>query len=343
MSILHIPRLRCAATILLTWLAFAGASSQTTLTGQAAMKFLSIGVGARAAGVGYSFVTFRDDISTIFWNPAGAATLTGTRAFVDVNQWISDIQQFSFAFSHSFGDYGVVGASFTTMDYGDIPGTAIELSAVSSGSFEYVETGPVKVSNYAIGLAYARAISSQFSVGGQVKYVYSGLGSNTINQPSGQETIDNTASTLAFDVGTTFDTGFRDLIFSMSVRNFSREIRYPKMSQGFYLPLVFTLGVSIDVFRIFDPESTSHSLTLAVNGLHPTDYLEKACFGLEYAFNNQWFLRSGYKINYSVEDFSFGLGARIPFSGGESLAFDYAYCVMKYFSGVQRISLSVVL
>jgi hypothetical protein len=316
---------------------------QTKLTGQSAMKFLSIGVGARAAGLGYSFVTNTDDITTLFWNPAGAANLTGTRAFVDVNQWISDIKQFSFAATHHLGDYGVVGLSFTIMDYGDIPGTAIELSAVNSGSFEYIETGPVKVRNYVAGLTYAKAISREFSVGGQVKYVYSGLGSNTIIQTSGEETIDNTVSTLAFDFGTTYRTGFRDLTFSMSLRNFSREIRYPRMTQGFYLPLVFTLGFSIDAVTLVDPGNTIHSLVVSVNGQHPTDYLEKASIGAEYSFDHQYFLRAGYKINYSIENVSFGLGARVPFAGAESLQFDYAYSLMKYFDGVHRISIGLVL
>lgn len=322
---------------------YSPAPAQTTLTGQAAMKFLNIGIGARAAGMGYSFVTTTDDIGTVFWNPAGIAQLTGTRAFVDVNSWIADIKQFSFAASHNLGNLGVVGLTFTIMDYGEINGTAIELSAANSGSFEYIETGPVKVTNYAAGITFASAISTQFSVGGTVKYVYSGLGSNLIMQPSGQETIDNTISTLAFDFGTTFNTGFRDLTFSMSLRNFSGEIRYPRMTQGFYLPVVFTLGFSIDAVTVIDPQETTHSLVISVNGQHPTDYLEKASFGAEYSFNHQWFLRAGYKVNYSIEGLSFGLGARIPFSGAEMLQFDYGYSVMTYFDGVHRISLGVVL
>jgi len=319
------------------------ANAQTTLTAQSAMKFLSIGVGARAAGMGYSFVTNTDDISTIFWNPAGIANLSGTRAFLDVNNWISDIKQFSFAATQNLGEYGVVGLSFTVMDYGDIYGTAIELSAASSGSFEYIETGLVKVTNYAVGLTYSRAISSQFSVGGQVKYAYSGLGTNTVVLAGGEETVDNTVSTPAFDVGTTFNTGFRDLTFSMSLRNFSREIRYPRMTQGFYLPLVFALGFSIDAFKLIDPGNTVHSVVVTVTGLHPMDYLEKAMIGAEYSFNHQWFLRAGYMFNYSIESLTLGLGARVPFADAEYIQFDYAYSVMQYFDGVHRLSLGVVL
>jgi hypothetical protein len=336
-----IVRVLLTASLGLLWPA--GAEAQTKLTAQTAMKFLSIPVGARPAALGYSFVTTTDDIAGIFWNPASIATLSGTRAFVDMNQWISDIRQFSFAATHDFGDLGVLGLSATLMDYGDIPGTAIELSAVSSGSFEYVETGQVKVGNYVLGLSYGRAISTEFSVGGQVKYVYSGLGSNTIVQSGTQETIDNTVSTLAFDFGTTYRTGFRDLTFSMSLRNFSREIRYPRMTQGFYLPLVFTLGFAIDAIKIINPESTVHSLMLSASGEHPTDYLERASFGAEYSYAQQYFLRAGYKINYSIEDFSFGLGVRVPFAENETLQFDYGYSLMQYFDGVHRISIGIVL
>lgn len=339
---LSAPTTLLASLALMTSLT-ATSPAQTTLTGQAAMKFLNIGIGARAAGMGYSFVTNTDDLGVVFWNPAGIAHLHGTRAFIDVNSWIADIKQFSFAASHDLADLGVVGLTFTTMDYGEIHGTAIELSAASSGSFEYVETGPVKVTNFAAGITYARAISTQFAVGAQLKYAYSGLGSNTIIQSAGQETVDNTVSTLAFDFGTTFNTGWRDLTFSMSLRNFSREIRYPRMTQGFYLPVIFTLGFAIDAVTLVDPAEESHSLVIAVNGQHPTDYLEKATFGAEYSFKRQWFLRAGYKLNYSIEGLSVGLGARIPFSGAEVLQFDYGYSVMQYFDGVHRISLGLVL
>ena len=233
----------------------------------------------------------------------------------------------------------MLGLSFTTMDYGDIPGTAIVLSAANIGAFEYVETGNIKVRNYALGLAYARAISSEFSVGGQIKYVYSGLGSNTIILAGNKETIDNTVSTLAFDFGTTYNTGFHGLTFSMSLRNFSSEIRYPRMSQGFYLPLIFTLGFSLDVINMIDPSSQRHSLVLSAAGQHPTDYLEKASFGAEYSFEHQYFFRAGYKINYSIESLALGLGVRVPFPGADFIQFDYGYSMMEYFGGVHRLSL----
>jgi hypothetical protein len=319
---------------------FVQSEAQTKLSAQSIMKFLNISVGARAAGMGDSFITNGDDISVAFWNPAGIGQLNGFNTMVEMNRWISDVSQYSFAASTDIGDYGVVGVTFTMMDYGEIHGTTIDLVSAGSGAFEYIETGDVSVSNFALGLVYARAISNQFSIGGQVRYVYSGLGSNLIQSTGSPENLDNNLSALAFDLGTRFNTEFKDLTFSMSLRNFSREVRYPKMTQGYYLPLLFTLGFSIDAAALIIPGSEMHSLVVSVNGLHPMDYSEKMNAGFEYGFQKQFFLRGGYKFNYSIESYSMGIGMRYPISNEEYLQFDYSYSAIEYFTGVHRISVS---
>lgn len=316
------------------------ASAQTKLSAQSTMKFLNIGVGARAVGMGDSFITNGDDLAVAFWNPAGIGQLEGIHTMVDVNQWISDIRQYSFAASRDIGTYGVVALTFTMMDYGDIYGTTIDLVSAGSGAFEYIETGKVKVSNLALGLVYARAISNQFSIGGQIRYVYSGLGSNIVQSNGSTESLDNNLGALAFDMGTRFNTEFKDLTFSMSLRNFSRELRYPRMSQGYYLPLVFTLGFSIDAAAFVFSDNSIHSLVVSINGLHPTDYSEKLNIGAEYGLYKEFFVRGGYKINYSIENFSTGFGVRYPLSNAEYFQLDYAFSTMKYFSGVHRVSIS---
>lgn len=318
----------------------AESEAQTKLSAQSVMKFLNIGIGARAAGMGDSFINNGDDIAAAFWNPAGIGHLNGVYTMVEMNRWISDVGQYSFAASSDMGNYGVVGVTFTMMDYGIIHGTTIDLVSAGSGSFEYIETGNVSVSNFALGLVYARAISNQFSIGGQVRYVYSGLGSNVIQSTGSTETLDNNLSALAFDLGTRFNTEYKDLTFSMSLRNFSREVRYPRMSQGYYLPLMFTIGFSIDAAALLIPGNELHSLVVSINGLHPMDYSEKMNIGAEYGFQKQLFLRAGYKINYSIERYSAGIGIRYPISDEEYLQFDYSFSAIEYFNGVHRISIS---
>ena len=108
------------------------AQGQTTFAAQGIMNFLNIGIGAKAAGMGYSFITDASDPSDIFWNPAGLARLNGTQGFLDINDWIADIKQYSFAFSQDLGNAGVLGLSFTSMDYGTMYGTTIDLSAATT-------------------------------------------------------------------------------------------------------------------------------------------------------------------------------------------------------------------
>lgn len=324
--------------VLLSFIFATQSFAQTRLTAQSIMKFLNIGVGAKAAGMGDCYTSTVEDASVIFWNPAGLATLSGKNAFLDQNLWIADIKQYSFAYTHNLGNWGVLGASATYMDYGDIYGTTIDLVAATSGSFEYVETGKVDVGNYALGLAYARAISSQFSIGAHFKYVYSNLGSNTILENSQSKTMQNTLKAFAIDIGTWYKTGYKGISFLMALRNFSREVNYPKMRQSYYLPLIFSIGFAADALRFVPSIDEKHSLIVACKGLHPMDYLEKGSFGLEYSYNKKLFLRSGYKINFSLENFSFGLGIRHNIHDHLSLCFDYSYANMKYFSGANRFS-----
>ena len=42
-------------------------------TGTVALQFLKLGVDARAIGMGEAYTAVTDDISSVFWNPAGLA------------------------------------------------------------------------------------------------------------------------------------------------------------------------------------------------------------------------------------------------------------------------------
>ncbi len=313
--------------------------AKTKLTGQSIMKFLNIGIGAKAAGMGDSFINCASDASIFFWNPAGISILEGNHVFFDQNSWIADINQYSFAYTKSLNRFGSLGFGFTYLDYGKIYGTTIDLVAASAGSFEYIETGLLNVKNYSIGLAYARSISSSFSVGGLIKYVYSGLDKNTLITEDGNRILENNLGAFAIDFGTRFNTGYKDLTFSMALRNFSRETHYPEMIQGFYLPLIFSLGFSVDAFGFLPFIPEDHVFTVAFTGLHPMDFLEKVNLGFEYSFKNSLYVRGGYKINYSLEDMSLGFGYVKKLSDNRSLGFDYSFSNMKFFNAVNRYSL----
>ena len=67
---------------------FAGGFSKV---GTAAAQFLKIGVGARAMGLGGSFTALANDVSTLYWNPAGITNFNGFSLAVTHTEWFADI------------------------------------------------------------------------------------------------------------------------------------------------------------------------------------------------------------------------------------------------------------
>jgi hypothetical protein len=285
---------------------------------QAGMQFLKIGVGARAVGMGETYIAVGQDANVIFWNPAGLAFIEGTDISFSHTNWIADIKQNAVAAAAEFGGLGVFGISFVTMDYGDIYRTQVDFDP----SNEYGYTGGKKfggekidVSEYTFGLAYSKRFSEKFSLGGHIKYVAQDLG-NTRVVVSGEERIsDNEVDAFAFDFGTLYYVGFQDLRLAMSILNFSRDLKYER--EAFQLPLTFRVGLAMNLFSLF--ESIENH-------------------GGEYLYDNVLALRAGYKVNYDEEGFTAGLGLMTD----TGLVVDYSYTAFgEAFGSVHRFSIGL--
>ena len=59
--------------------------------GTSAANFLKLSIGARAVGMGESFVAVADDISSVYWNPAGLARINNNMISASHNVWFQDI------------------------------------------------------------------------------------------------------------------------------------------------------------------------------------------------------------------------------------------------------------
>ena len=59
--------------------------------GTSAAQFLKIGVGARAVALAGAFGAIASDASTIYWNPAGMATLDNISWTGSHTNWFADI------------------------------------------------------------------------------------------------------------------------------------------------------------------------------------------------------------------------------------------------------------
>jgi hypothetical protein len=309
---------------------------------QTGFQFLSVGVDARATALGSAMSTIEGTSSSLFHNPAGIAGMT-TTFDISVNQhtWIADIQYLSgsIGLNLSDGRYGTFGLSYLVLDYGEFIGTRVALS----GEDDYIETGTFSPSALAVGIGYGIKLSEAFSVGGQIKYAYQDLGSSVEPvqwlpgvPPDQLESTDREYSkgVVAFDFGTRYATGYRSLVFGMSVRNFSQEIKYAR--ESFQLPLTFTFGVAMNVLDFFPAISSTHKLNVSVDASHPRASAEHVSFGAEYVFMDFLSLRGGYSTDHinDAEGMALGVGLR-----QFGLGVDYSYTPFAVFDDIHRISI----
>lgn len=142
-------------------------------------EFLSIGVGARAQGMGNAGLASVGDVTSAFWNPAGLANVQNLQLGYMHSEWFAGIAQY---------DYGAVAApiadkrralafSFIRLGVDNIPNT---LSLYNDdGTVNYSNVKTFSAADYAFLLSYAQKIGKKdnFTVGGNVKVIHRLVGS----------------------------------------------------------------------------------------------------------------------------------------------------------------------
>ena len=313
--------------VLLTlFLANLGLAQEVTKVGTTAAGFLNIDVGARAIGMGGAQVAVTQDAMSMYWNVAGISRINGTQAVFTHNKWLADISYNYAGFAMNLGGLGAIGlnAQFMTMD-------KMERTTIMEpdGTGELFAAG-----SYAFGLAYGRNLTDRFSIGFNFKYL-------------SEEIYHSKATGIAFDIGTMFDTQYNGLKIGMSITNYGTKMQMggrdmliqtdvdPSISGNnqninanlatdqFDLPLMFRVGVSMDVLK----GAGNSNLILALDALHPNDDVESVNMGAEYMYSGMFALRAGYKTLFSRESeqgLCFGSGFYWD-AGGLRVMIDYAY------------------
>lgn len=295
-------------------------------TGSTAAPFLNIGIGPRAISMGGAFIATANDVSSLYWNPAGAARMNKSGALFSHSKWFADIDYNWAGTVINMGDAGVVGLSVTNLDYGDM-----ELTTLS----EYEGTGGTFTANdMSIALTYAKNLTDRFSIGGTVKYV-------------SQSIWNSSASALAVDLGVLFHSDVYGLRIGATITNLGSDMQISgsdlnvqhDILQGSYgnndqilatlntdkfpLPLTFKIGVAMDLVDIAD-----HKITVAADALHPSDNKESVNIGAEYLVFDMIALRGGFKslfLENTEEGLTLGFGLKYSFSPALTLFIDYSY------------------
>lgn len=297
--------------------------------GTVGMQFLKLGVDARAIGMGEAYTAVTDDISSVYWNPAGLAPAYQNQVFFSHTNWPADIMQEFAAASLTNGVSTVaVYGSMLHMDKMDV--TDEDTFDITGEKFTN--------SSMAMGINYAQQFTNKFSAGLGVKYLRENLYTYSVNS-------------YALDLGSIYNTGWNNLKIGMALRNFGPDIRYRvdddedgQIDEDPFdlfdndgdgdvdediseldskIPMSFSLGISGDIKR---DEMNYWIASLQLDNV--IDRMETWNLGTEYKMGNIFF-RGGYQFNYDTNGFSAGVGWQVPTSLG-IFNVDYAYTDMGY-------------
>ena len=299
--------------------------AQTKVASTAA-PFLTIGYGPRAIAMGGSFVTNADDPTTLYWNPAGVSRMGKNAASFAYTKWFADISYNWAGIIVNMNQFGSVGLSFIYLDYGKMEVTTIE---------EQDGTGEMfTAKDIALGLTYAYNLTDRFSFGVNAKYI-------------NQQIWHSSASGFAVDFGTLYLSDIYGLRIAATISNFGTDMQMngkdmyvlhdvdgsilgnndqilaSLRTDAYPIPLTFRVGVSKEFMF-----GEQNRITIGADAVHPNDNAESVNIGGEYSFNNNIFIRGGYKsafLTNSQEGFCMGFGLRYDLSPGLAIALDYAY------------------
>jgi len=291
--------------------------------GTTGAQFLELGVSARSMGMADAFTAMSNDVSAVYYNPAGLTSLLGTEIMATYIDMPAGVQ------------YGFAAVGFPLEAVGGVLGFGV--CALTSGSMiertyargvDYPDEGRFGTgrkfawNDLAVSVSYGRYLTDRFSLGFTVRYI-------------GEQVLDYSASSWSADVGTSYNTGYRDFKLAMAISNFGPDLKF--IEKATPLPINFKFGGSINVI-----DGTDHVVTLVAEGSHPSDNLEKYNAGMEYVFKDRFALRMGGRFNYNVDGFTAGAGMRLPYGEDGQISFDYAYQDFGILTEVHRFTIGFV-
>lgn len=304
--------------------------------GAAGAQFLKIPVGARGAAMSAN-VASANDLSSIWWNPAGVASVKSFGGYFS-NTWLfADCNQLFAGVSIPVGEQFVIAASMNSFTTGNIEYTTIHDDQGTNHFYQ--------VSDFAAGLTLAGNLTEDFSFGVNMKYIYQSFSSLNSNG-------------IGFDVGALYKTGLYGINIGFALSNLGTEMQYTgqdlqtlapvikdfglapidaEFKAGRYtMPLVFRAGISSEFYKNCD-----HAVTGAFDFITASDISEQFAIGVEYTFRDIISLRAGYLLNNDQYNVSGGIGFKYNLGGNIIAGVDYSINPTKDLGIVNRLNLKL--
>ena len=259
--------------------------------------------------MGEAFTAVADDATSIYWNPAGMASVEEVELNLTHNEWLMDIRfEQATVVNEMWG--GAAGVSFTGLFYGSLDRYGEYPSLTPDGTFSPYDM--------AVSFGYARDVIPNLAVGAAFKIIYSKIDFES-------------ATGYAFDLGVTHKSRIEGLTLAASMLNLGPQTSF--VEEKFYPPFQLRLGGAYEIRK----ETLRGGLILAADVVFPNDNDARTHFGLEYSYERMLMVRFGYKNGYDVQGATMGAGI-----AWKSLMFDYAYMPIDYELGdAHRFSLTV--
>ncbi len=294
--------------------------------GTTSLQFLKIGVGARAEGMAQAFVGVADDATALYWNPAGLGMMEGSSVYFTHLDWPADIDYDYIGVTHRLNQRLAFGLAYAQL--------ATDAMAVTTETHPDGDGRTFYFTDQLLQLTASARMTNQFSAGLSVKYVR-------------EDIAEVKMSSYLVDLGTFYQTGWRDLTVAVALVNMGGVISpnesytppyenndNDKEYDEFSPPTVFRLGGAMTVWR---DTANIHQLLLATQVNHPVDARESYSFGAEYGFMKWAFLRAGWKLNSDEESWSLGAGMKYGL-GKMNLRLDFSYSDFGLLDNSRRMS-----
>ncbi len=268
----------------------AGTKQDNTAYGTTSAEFLLLGAGARGTALGGAYTAIANDVSALYYNPAGAALMTRPGFMVGTYDYVADTRYswggIAFPFSGGSKTFGVQVGTF---GFKDQRVYTAEQPDGTGATYDVSETF--------VGLTYAQNFSDRFSAGLTAKYVSDNLG-------------DASGSAFAVDFGTNFHAALNGhpVKFSFVLSNLGTNVSYsgnalnggigrnpppgeddvPSVPQpsrfrtkAFPLPTTFRVGLAYDMLT-----SAGNRLTVLSDFNQPNNSKAGFSGGLEWSSRN---------------------------------------------------------
>ncbi|MEA3286055.1 MAG: PorV/PorQ family protein [Candidatus Marinimicrobia bacterium] len=311
--------------------------------GTSAAAFLEIGVGAYSQAMGGAFTAIANDVTALYWNPAGITQLNNISLSVNHTQWLASTSHDYFGAVIPFSGRFSAGLSINVLNYTDKqPVRTIQLP---DGTGEYYAA-----SDMALAATLAATITDKFSFGITTKYIL-------------QQLWHESAHAMAIDVGVLYKTRIEGLQIGTTIANYGSEMQMSGRdlrraydadeahysndrlnimleTDQFPLPLLFRFGLAYSLSML-----NGHNLTFATDLNHPSNSVESLDLGLEWDFRQLLVARVGYNSLFddsSENGLSVGFGITPKLGNSMRVGFNYAWSEWGLLGNVQRFSIDLL-